>query len=146
MSFNREIDENLAQLQVLRDLFEASRNAETLPLSFFSASYDALKRLKSNLQQLEKAQQAATGHVFFGDSIVKKIYPDFRKSLTLNHRFMFKRDIFFGDTQKMDEAINQLNDSGSLNEAVEYLNANFAVEWGSDAGAALMDLLKNRFL
>jgi hypothetical protein len=82
---------------------------------------------------------------FLGDVIGKKIVADFSKSLTLNERFMFQRDLFHGDMQAMNETFTQLNTFCSLNEAVDYLNKTQRFQWESESGIAFRELLDKRF-
>jgi hypothetical protein len=102
---------------------------------------EVIENLKNQLEE-----KVPIGHSsFLGDTIVKKIYPDFRKSLTLNHRFMFQRDVFHGNVEKMEKALARINTFQTLSEAVYYLDENYFVQWESDAGIALRDLLEKRF-
>jgi hypothetical protein len=83
---------------------------------------------------------------FLGDAIAKKIYSDFTKSLNLNQRFMFQRDLFHGDAVEMNKALVQLNTFQCLEDALNYLNENYVVRWESDSGSAFRELLDRRFI
>ena len=79
------------------------------------------------------------------DTIGRKINSDFGKSLSLNDRFMFQRDLFQGNAKEMNQAFAQLNTSQSLNEALKFLDEKYAIPWNSEPGIALKELLDKRF-
>jgi len=79
------------------------------------------------------------------DTISRKINADFRKSLSLNDRFMFQRDLFQGNANEMNQAFTQLNEYQSLNEVLAFLSEKYAISWNSDSGIILKELLDKRF-
>jgi hypothetical protein len=93
----------------------------------------------------EKTMPMVEAPAFLSDTIAKKIYADFSKSLNLNHRFMFQRDLFRGNTEGMNKALAQLNTFHSLSEALDYLNENQTIQWESDSGMAFRELLDKHF-
>ncbi len=76
--------------------------------------------------------------------VVSRPRPDLWKSLTINDRFRFRRELFAGDDAAMAEAINRLSEMDSLSEADAYLSA---MPWESDSEAVgeFMTLLSNHF-
>jgi hypothetical protein len=56
MTFKKEIEQHLTQIYILEDTFRKVQDLDTLPLSFFSASIDALNKLKTGVYELESAQ------------------------------------------------------------------------------------------
>ena len=79
------------------------------------------------------------------DTIGRKINTDFGKSLSLNDRFMFQRDLFHGNADEMNQAFAQLNTFQTLNEVLAFLNAKYSIPWNSDSGIAFKELLDKRF-
>jgi len=79
------------------------------------------------------------------DTIGRRISTDFGKSLSLNDRFMFQRDLFQGSANEMNQALAQLNTSQSLSEALKFLDGKYAIPWNSKSGIALKELLDKRF-
>jgi hypothetical protein len=79
------------------------------------------------------------------DTIGRKISGDFAKSLSLNDRFMFQRDLFQGNANEMNQALSQLNALQSLSEVIEFLSKEYTIPWNSDSGIALKELLDKRF-
>jgi hypothetical protein len=174
MSFKKEIEQYLEQISVLEESFRKVKDLDTLPVSFFSASLDILNHLKTGLYELESSQlQLMTAHlnesreklndtetsimrnvkevkesvsVFLGDKIGKKIYADLTKSLTVNQRFMFLRDLFKGNETDMNRTLTNLNALQTLEEALDYLNDNYPVQWETESGIAFKELLEKRFI
>lgn len=65
-------------------------------------------------------------------------------TIGLNDRFLFTRELFGNDSAKFESAINQLDQSSTLLEAIEYLEKNF--KWTkNDISLKFMDLVKRRF-
>ena len=79
------------------------------------------------------------------DTISRKIIADFGKSLSLNDRFMFQRELFHGDVIEMNNAFEQLNNLQSLNEALEFFTGRYSIPWETDSGIVLRELLDKRF-
>jgi len=162
MSFKKEIEQYLEQISALEESFRKVRDLETLPVSFFSISLDALNQLKNDLYDLESSQlQMMAEHVnelaefkdikevkdnFLGDKISKKIPADLTKSMTINQRFMFLRDIFRGNETEMNETLTHLNTLKTLKDALDYLDNNRPVQWRTESGMAFMELLEKRFV
>lgn len=70
--------------------------------------------------------------------------PDLWKSLTINDRFRFRRELFAGDDAAMSEAINRISEMDTLSEADDYLSS---MPWESDSEAVseFMTILSNHF-
>jgi hypothetical protein len=79
------------------------------------------------------------------DTITRKINLDFGKSLSLNDRFMFQRDLFRGNSDEMNQAFAQLNAFQSQDEVLKFLNEKYDIPWKSDSGIAFKELLDKRF-
>jgi hypothetical protein len=90
----------------------------------------------------EKATPAAN---VLADTISRKINLDFGKSLSLNDRFMFQRDLFQGNTNEMNQAFAQIGAFHSLHEVMEFLNEKYNIPWKSESGIVFKELLDKRF-
>ncbi len=90
----------------------------------------------------EKAEKPG---ISLNDALEKRHLSDFRKAFSLNDRFRFRRELFGGDEEKMNKAIAELNDLGSYEESVAYLNQvlNWNIENASVAD--FIKLLEKRF-
>jgi hypothetical protein len=97
--------------------------------------------VKQTLQPIQTSSQPG----FFGDKIIKKIFPDFNKSLTLNQRFMFQRELFGGNLTEMNKALTQLDAFQTMDEVFSYLNSHYQIKWESDSGIVFKELLEKHF-
>jgi len=96
--------------------------------------------------ELKTTEEKSTPSVnVLADTIGRKINADFGKSLSLNDRFMFQRDLFQGNADEMNQTFAHLNVFQSLSEVLEFLNKKYAISWNSDSGIALKELLDKRF-
>lgn len=84
--------------------------------------------------------------VSLSDMLEKRNLSDFRKALSLNDRFRFRRELFGGDDEKMNKAIADLNDISSYEESVAYLNDELKWNVEDEAVADFLKLLEKRFL
>lgn len=75
----------------------------------------------------------------------KKNLADFRKAFSLNDRFYFLRELFAGDDVKMNLVIADLNETKTLEEAMEYLDNN--MKWDTEEApvADFIRLLEKRY-
>lgn len=86
------------------------------------------------------------GKLFLADAIAGRRLANLSKSLSLNDRFMFRRDIFRGSEEAMNQAFDTLNRMDTLEDSVNYLNENYLVDWESPSGALFRDMLEKRFV
>jgi len=167
MILQDKIEQNLEIIRELERNFCEAQGKEILPLSFFSSSINILNRLRTGIYEIEALQlQMMQEHVennldeidevhevkgvnevheVLADTIGRKVGADFGKSLSLNDKFMFQRDLFKGNANGMNQAFAQLNVLQSLNEVLEFLNENYSIPWESDAGIVFKELLEKRF-
>ena len=76
----------------------------------------------------------------------KKSLSDFRKSFSLNDRFLFKKELFGGDEAKMSKTISELNETGSLQEAIDYIQTKLKWDFENSVVADFIARLEKRFL
>ena len=70
---------------------------------------------------------------------------DIRKAISLGDRFLFQRELFQGDGEKMNKTIDSLNKLNSLDEAIAYINKKFAWDKESQAYELFTNILKRRY-
>ena len=80
-----------------------------------------------------------------GSNKVLSPITDLRKSLGINDRFFFQRELFNGSSDVMNQTLDQLNQMNSLSSAKSFLAANFKWKPDQEAVHAFMDLLERRF-
>ena len=165
MSFRKEIEQYLEQISTLEESFRSARDLDTLPVSFFSISLDVLNQLKDGLYDLESLQlQMVSTQVnelaefkdikevkdnvsgFWSGKISKETRADLTKSLTINQRFMFLKNIFKGNEAEMNETFAHLNTLKTLEDALAYLDNEYPVQWRTEQGIAFKELLEKHFV
>lgn len=84
--------------------------------------------------------------LFLNDLLEKQYLSDFRKAFSLNDRFRFRRELFEGDEEKMNQAIADLNEIGSYDEAMVYLQQTLKWNMEEEAVGDFVKLLEKRYL
>ena len=71
---------------------------------------------------------------------------DLGKSIGLNDKHVFIKELFGGSAERYAATINRVNQIGDLNSAIIYLQENFS--WSDDSQAAMqfIDLVRRKFL
>lgn len=80
------------------------------------------------------------------DLLEKKNLSDFRKAFSLNDRFRFRRELFGGDEERMNQAITDLNNIHTYEDSVTYLNNKLKWNIEDEAVTDFIKLLEKRFL
>ena len=70
---------------------------------------------------------------------------DIRKAISIGDRFLFQRELFASDGEKMNKTIDALNKMDSLDEAKAYIEKHFHWDSESQATQLFMSLLNRRF-
>lgn len=80
------------------------------------------------------------------DVLGKQNLADFRKAFSLNDRFRFRRELFHGDETLMNQVIMDLNQTVSLQEAMDYIKKHLSWDFKEEAVADFMKLLEKRYV
>ena len=94
----------------------------------------------------EKESGAAKPNRSLQDVLEKQSLSDFKKAFSLNDRFRFRRDLFHGDEELMNQVIADLNQTVSLQEALAYINTHLAWNLKDESTADFVKLLEKRYL
>lgn len=70
---------------------------------------------------------------------------DIRKAISLGDRFLFQRELFASDGEKMSKTIDILNKMHSLEEATEYIEKHFRWQEDNPATKLFTSVLHRRF-
>lgn len=70
---------------------------------------------------------------------------DLRKAISIGDRFLFQRELFASDGEKMNKTIDILNKMQSVDEAINYINKHFHWETDSQATKLFLSFLNRRF-
>ena len=70
---------------------------------------------------------------------------DIRQAISIGDRFLFQRELFDGNGEKMQKTLDEINALDSYDEAIEYIAEHF--EWDKEATATQLfdNVLKRRF-
>ena len=70
---------------------------------------------------------------------------DLHRAIGINDKFLMIRDLFGGDGEAFDAALDALNGFGDLDDCMIYIAENYAWNANSDGAKLLMDLLERKF-
>lgn len=70
---------------------------------------------------------------------------DIRKAISLGDRFLFQRELFGGDGEKMNKTIEALNALPSLEKALEYIEKKFHWDTETTSYELFLNILKRRY-
>ena len=79
------------------------------------------------------------------DVLEKQNLSDFRKAFSLNDRFRFRRDLFHGDENQMNQVIADLDQTTSLQEAMDYIQGHLAWDLNDETASDFVKLLEKRY-
>jgi hypothetical protein len=88
----------------------------------------------------EKAVAPSTQSTLTGPAV-----QDIRQAIALGDRFLFQRELFAGNGEQMQRTLDELNGLQTLQEAMDYINQNFAWDLESSAAELFVNVLKRRF-
>lgn len=80
------------------------------------------------------------------DVIEKRQLSDFRKAFSLNDRFRFRRELFGNNDEKMNEAIDCLNNKQSYEDSLNYIISELNWNMEDETVADFIKLLERRFV
>lgn len=80
------------------------------------------------------------------DIIEKRQLSDFRKAFSLNDRFRFRRELFGNSDEKMNEAIDCLNNKQSYEDSLNYIISELHWNMEDETVADFVKLLERRFV
>lgn len=106
---------------------------------------------KETLQVVESQPQIEVQetikNVSAGSILGERIRPvtDLRRSISLNDSFRFSRELFNGDSEQMNRAIEQISEMSSLDTAIAFLYSKVNVDEENEAMIDFQELLKKYF-
>jgi hypothetical protein len=71
---------------------------------------------------------------------------DLRKAIGINDRFFYQRELFNGNSDLMNQTLDQLNAMNGIDDAQNFLLANFSWDPESDAVLSFMELVERRYI
>ncbi len=134
--------------QQIRDLQDAIHNNKT-------AAYDTIepetetKEPETETKEPEQEQEAVelepVQQTPVSSATLLPPITDIRRAMSIADRYLFQRELFSGDAEKMLQTIDKLNNMNSLNDALEYISHKFHWDTNSQAYELFYNLLKRRF-
>ncbi|PWD98549.1 hypothetical protein [Marinilabilia rubra] len=70
---------------------------------------------------------------------------DLKKALGINDRFFFQRELFGNNTDLMNQTLDQLNEMNGINDAQNFLLANFNWDPENEAVHRFMEIVERRY-
>ena len=127
--------------QQIRDLQDAIHNNKT-------AAYDTIEpetETKEPGQEQEAVELEPVQQTPVSSATLLPPITDIRRAMSIADRYLFQRELFSGDAEKMLQTIDKLNNMNSLNDALEYISRKFHWDTNSQAYELFYNLLKRRF-
>ena len=84
-------------------------------------------------------------NISLNEILEKKSLADFRKAFSLNDRFFFKRELFGGDEEYMNNTIADIDKLNSYETSLEYINSEFKWDMDNPAVSDFMKRIEKRF-
>ena len=78
-------------------------------------------------------------------SLKGKPIDDLTKSLGINDRFMFQRELFAGKAEVMNQTLQQINQMPDLNSTLSFLQSNFDWDKEQEAVKAFLSYIERKF-
>jgi hypothetical protein len=175
MGNKEKIDRLLTGAKELEQLIAGMQDADVYPVSFFDRTFGLTHKILTDLHELEEDQiqalrkqmeehralinsipcSTAKSHPAEPETIEsiplheapgKQNLSDLKKAFSLNDSFYFRRELFYGDAAKMNKAISDLNEIGTFEESIAYLNEKLNWNMEDTTVSEFMKLLEKRFL
>jgi hypothetical protein len=136
----------------------ANTNDEPEDIQQYLATFSKVVPLNSKevYSEIEEAEKAQINEQFqqkqpstLGDKLGKQKHKSLKKQLTLNQRFMFVNELFEGNQQKFQQAVEQIDDFDSHDDASQFINKNYieSYDWDleSEEVQEFMELVERKF-
>ena len=82
------------------------------------------------------------------DKLRQQPITDLKSAIGLNQKFLFMNDLFEGENEKFNDAINKINSFKTLQEALAYIDSEISSAWDKENSSVInfMDLVERRFM
>ena len=106
---------------------------------------------KSNLDKSASINDAfASGapEKTVADKLRQQPIKDLKSAIGLNQKFLFMNDLFEGENEKFNDAVNKINSFNTLTEALAFVDSELASAWDKENSSVVnfMDLIERRFM
>jgi hypothetical protein len=82
------------------------------------------------------------------DKLSRQPIKDLKSAIGLNQKFLFMNDLFEGENEIFNNAINKINSFNTLPEAIAFIDSELSSAWDKENSSVLnfMDLVERRFM
>ena len=82
------------------------------------------------------------------DKLRQQPIKDLKSAIGLNQKFLFMNDLFEGENEKFNDAINKINSFKTLQEALAFIDSEISSAWDKENSSVVnfMDLVERRFM
>jgi hypothetical protein len=82
------------------------------------------------------------------DKLSRQPIKDLKSAIGLNQKFLFMNDLFEGENEIFNNAINKINAFNTLPEAIAFIDSDLSSTWDKENSSVLnfMDLVERRFM
>jgi predicted transcriptional regulator len=82
------------------------------------------------------------------DKLRQQPIKDLKSAIGLNQKFLFMNDLFEGENEKFNDAVNKINSFNTLTEALAFVDSKLASAWDKENSSVVnfMDLVERRFM
>ncbi len=138
----RSIRQMKMRLDALQDMLDAIP-ASPIPVSDPVADVSSV--FEQPIADLSPQPMSGTSSPFV--ILAERIRPsaDLRHAISLNDSFRFARELFGGDTVRMNEVVERLGQANSLEKAVEIAASELRPDEENEAFADFLEILKKYF-
>ena len=91
---------------------------------------------------------SGTSEKTVADKLSRQPIKDLKSAIGLNQKFLFMNDLFEGENELFNNAINKINAFNTLPEAIAFIDSNLSSAWDKENSSVLnfMDLVERRFM
>lgn len=133
---NTELSDNTVEEDTETEIIEI-RKEQIISVEF------AEEEVTVSEKQIEVQASAFNSDSVLGDSL--RPSADLVKCLSLNDSFRFSRELFDGDTGRMNTLLQQVSEMSSLDNAMAFITAHLNVEEDNETYMDFIDLIKKYF-
>ena len=102
----------------------------------------------NNSTSINDSFASETSEKTVADKLSRQPIKDLKSAIGLNQKFLFMNDLFEGENEIFNNAINKINSFNTLPEAIEFIDSELSSAWDKENSSVLnfMNLVERRFM
>ena len=110
--------------------------------------YGVEKTILDNSTSINDTFARGTPEKTVADKLSRQPIKDLKSAIGLNQKFLFMNDLFEGENEIFNNAINKINSFNTLPEAIAFIDNDLSSAWDKENSSVLnfMDLVERRFM